>query len=58
MIEKKKSLRGQLYVITCFNCLFEYFLNALDNAPKKYRYTFVVRIKDIRFVSNDTKQYR
>ena len=43
MVEKEK----QLYVITCFNRLFEYLLNILDNAPKKYRYTFVVRIENM-----------
>ena len=43
MVEKEK----QLYIITCFNCLFEYLLNILDNAPKKYRYTFVVRIENM-----------
>lgn len=47
MIEKEKPVRGQLYVITCFNRLFEYLLNILDNAPKKYRYTFVTRIENM-----------
>ena len=47
MVEKEKPVRGQLYVITCFNRLFEYLLNTLDNAPKKNRYTFVVRIENM-----------
>lgn len=53
MIEKEKPVRGQLYVITCFNRLFEYLLNILDNAPKKYRYTFVIRIENMLLDINE-----
>ena len=53
MIEKEKPVRGQLYVITCFNRLFEYLLNILDNAPKKYRYTFVVKIENMLLDVNE-----
>lgn len=56
MIEKEKPVRGQLYVITCFNRLFECLLNVLDNGPKKYGHAFMIRIENIRFASNDTKQ--
>ena len=53
MVEKEKPVRGQLYVITCFNRLFEYLLNVLDNAPKKYRYTFVARIENMLLDINE-----
>lgn len=56
MIEKEKPVRGCLYVITCFIRLFEYLLNILGGALKKYGYAFMIRIENIRFVSNDTKQ--
>lgn len=53
MIEKEKPVRGRLYVITCYNRLFEYLLNVLDNAPKKYRYTFVIRIENMLLDVNE-----
>ncbi len=39
--------KGTLYVITCFEKSRDYLFSALDNAPKKYRYSFVRKIEQM-----------
>lgn len=41
------SKKGTLYVITCFEKAVDYLFNVLENAPKKYRYSFVMRIESL-----------
>ena len=37
--------KGTLYVITCFEKSRDYLFNILENAPKKFRYSFVRKIE-------------
>ena len=39
--------KGTLYVITCFEKSRDYLFSVLDNAPKKYRYSFVRKIEQM-----------
>ena len=39
--------KGTLYVITCFEKSRDYLFSVLDNAPKKYRYSFVRKIEQL-----------
>lgn len=39
--------KGTLYVITCFEKSRDYLFSALDNASKKYRYSFVRKIEQM-----------
>lgn len=41
------SKKGTLYVITCFEKSVDYLFNVLENAPKKYRNSFVMRIESL-----------
>ena len=39
--------KDALYVITCFEKSRDYLFGVLDNAPKKYRYSFVRKIEQV-----------
>ena len=39
--------KGTVYVITCFEKSRDYLFSVLDNAPTKYRYSFVRKIEQM-----------
>ncbi len=45
----KESLhkKGTLYVITCFEKVMDYLFKACESSPKKFRYSFVMKIEQI-----------
>lgn len=44
--QENKIKKGKFYVITCYENVMDYLFNALERAPKKFRYSFVLRMED------------
>lgn len=46
-MKESSHKRGTLYVITCFEKVMDYLFKACESSPKKFRYSFVMRIEQL-----------
>ncbi len=46
-MKESSHKKGTLYVITCFEKVMDYLFRACETAPKKFRYSFVMKIEQM-----------
>lgn len=46
-MKESSHKKGTLYVITCFEKVMDYLFKACESSPKKFRYSFVMKIEQI-----------
>ncbi len=46
-MKESSHKKGTLYVITCFEKVMDYLFKACESSPKKFRYSFVMKIEQL-----------